>query len=230
VHHAPIRVSYSTVTSLVPALLPPANPLRPAPEIILHIGLAAGRDFYALERGAHARGYGAIPDVDGERFTDAEAEHRFPADAFPGRIATGFDTDDVLRRWKAHLGFSGGQGHPHMPAEIRTPPKLLPDVRLSDDAGNFMCGFIYWNSLAHYFSMARDGSGNAERPVVFLHVPDLSASQDKVAEGVRVTVALIRALVESWKEVGFGKGGDEEAVAGGAVAEDTRARTDNNFA
>ena len=173
----------------MPKLLPPGNPLYPPPDIILHIGLAAGRDYFTLEQGAHGRGFDKIPDVDGERFPDSTAEKKFPSSKFPTVLKTSFDTSDVLARWKANLGYASVEGN----AEDED----APDVRLSPDAGNFLCGFIYYNSLAHYFSIKED-----ERPVAFMHVPDLTYSEDKLREGWEVAVALIKALVESKRKNG----------------------------
>ncbi|KAF2033289.1 pyroglutamyl peptidase-like protein type I [Setomelanomma holmii] len=190
VHHEAVRVAYSHVVNFVPKLLPPSNPMYPKPDIILHIGLAAGRNYFTLEQGAHGRGFGAIPDVDGERFPDSEAEAKFPSFKFPTVLKTSFDTFDVLARWKANLGYSSVEGN--------ASDDDAPDVRLSPDAGNFLCGFIYWNSLAHYFSIKED-----ERPVVFLHVPDLTFSEDKLREGHEVAIALIKALVESKRKNGI---------------------------
>ncbi|KAH4125726.1 hypothetical protein HBH44_212350 [Parastagonospora nodorum] len=189
VHHEAIRVAYKPVMELVPKLLPPANPLYPAPEIILHIGLAAGRKFFTLEQGAHGRGFDKIPDVDGERFPDSSAESQFPSAKYPSVLKTSFDTSDVLARWKANLGYTSVEGN----AEDDD----APDVRLSPDAGNFLCGFIYYNSLAHYFSISKE-----DRPVAFMHVPDLSQSEDKLREGREVAIALIKALVESKRKNG----------------------------
>ncbi|KAF2827350.1 peptidase C15, pyroglutamyl peptidase I-like protein [Ophiobolus disseminans] len=189
VHHEAIRVAYNNVAELVPKLLPPANLLRPEPDVILHIGLAAGRKFFTLEQGAHGRGYGFIPDVDGERFPDTAAEKRFPASKYPTVLKTSFDTSDVLARWKANLGYSSVEGT----AEYED----TPDVRLSPDAGNFLCGFTYYNSLAHYYSIKED-----ERPVAFMHCPDLTQSEDDQREGWDVAVALIKALVESKRKNG----------------------------
>lgn len=203
------------MTDLVPALLPPANPLYPSPDIILHIGLAAGRKHFSLEQGAHSRGYGKIPDVDGEKTGDTLAEENFPPAEFPDKLTTTFDTSDVLARWKAYLGYSSVDGD----AKVEG----CPDVRLSPDAGNFMCGFIYYNSLAHYYSVSRE-----ERPVVFLHVPDLSSSEEKLHEGWEVAVALIKALVESLKKFGV-KNGSADGT-GDAKAKGVEAQTDNNFA
>ncbi|KAL7774500.1 hypothetical protein CFE70_005412 [Pyrenophora teres f. teres 0-1] len=103
-HHAPIRVSYNTVLDLIPTLLPPGNPMYPVPDIILHIGLAAGRSYYAIESTARGRGYGQIADVDGIRFSDEEAEERFPGNMYPRTLETGFEMGDVLGRWKGFLG------------------------------------------------------------------------------------------------------------------------------
>lgn len=210
-------MGYRHVADLVPQLLPPNNPLRPEPEIILHIGLAAGRNFFALEQGAHGRGYHEIPDVDGERFSDANAEAVFPPAKFPPVLKTSFDTSDVLARWKANLGYSSVEG--------TAEDEDAPDVRLSPDAGNFLCGFIYYNSLAHYFSVSGD-----ERPVAFMHVPDLSYSENKMREGREVAIALIKALVESKRKRGVrhtdGEGAEKSKVLDSTVGN----KTDNNFA
>lgn len=163
--------------------------MHPEPDIVLHIGLAAGRTFFTLEQGSHARGYGRIPDVDGEKFSDADGDAKFPNDIFPSVLHTSFDTGDTLARWRENLEYSNRDADPAVEG--------VPDVRISPDAGNFMCGFIYYNSLAHYFQRKED-----ERPVAFLHVPDLSDSKEKLDTGREVTVALIKALVESRRQVG----------------------------
>jgi pyrrolidone-carboxylate peptidase len=215
VHYEPIRVAYNNVVNLVPKLLPPANPLYPPPDIVLHIGLAAGRNYFAIEQGSHSHGYGKIPDVDGQRFEDAEAEKHFPSSKYPHKLKTSFDTSDVLARWKANLGYTSVDG-----TKI---DQGCSDVRISTDAGNFLCGFIYYNSLAHYFNIKKE-----ERPVVFLHVPDLSSSEDKLREGWEATVALIKALVESRRKAG-GKVVDVNKTDEKRENSKEEERTDNNF-
>lgn len=207
------------MVNFIPHLLPPANPITPKPDIILHIGLAAGRPYYTLEKGAHGRGYGAIPDVDGDKFPDDVANEKFPPELFPYVLHTSFDTSDVVARWRSNLGHTWADAH--LPAYAQIQSTDAPDVRLSPDAGNFLCGFTYWNSLAHYYSMNED-----ERPVVFMHVPDLSDSDEMLDTGRDVTIALIKALVESRRLVGisddYGKEtrGEEQKV---------RVETDVNF-
>lgn len=77
-------------------------------------------------------------------------------------------------------------------------------MRVSEDAGRYLCDFTYYTSLLQYW---RDRGG--ERPVVFLHVPGGTEEGDLV-RGRRVVVALIRALaegVEQREEEGAWKGG-----------------------
>lgn len=212
----------------MPTLLPPSSPLHPTPDIILHIGLAAGRKYFTLEHGAHSRGYGKIPDVDGEKTGDVLLEATYPRAEYPEKLCTAFDTSDVIARWKTHLGHlatSNNDSANGANGEAKQAHRWdLPDVRLSPDAGNFMCGFIYYNSLAHYYSISED-----ERPVVFLHVPDLSDSEEKLQEGWRVTVTLIKALVESLREVGL-KAVGRQGTLDKREMKGAEAQTDNNFA
>ena len=104
----------------------------------------------------------------------------------------------MLARWRGNLGYpasildDGGEGEDL--------PSGCPDVRLNPDAGNFLCGFMYYNSLAVYHESKGD-----ERPVVFCHVPDLSHSLEKFTEGRGAIIALIQALVESRRIVGVRK-------------------------
>lgn len=163
-HPDPIRVSYSAVRDIVPKLH--AQPY----DIILHIGLAAGRTYYTLERLAYRDRFDRIPDVDGVKFKEAEQIwHDVPIVMRPS-----FNCEDVWRRWRTGL----------------SDHKL--DVRPSDDPGNYLCGFIYYSSLAYLYKKGQD----VEKPVMFLHVPDLPTPKD-VRDGVDVAISMIRALVES---------------------------------
>ncbi|KAF2630120.1 peptidase C15, pyroglutamyl peptidase I-like protein [Macroventuria anomochaeta] len=213
VHHEPIRVAYENVVNTVPRLLSPDSSAFP-PDIVLHIGLAASRSFYAIEQGAHSRGYGKTADVNGDLFLDAAAQDLFPKETYPEMLSTGFDTADVLSRWRTSLGYSTPSGSPSI--------EELPDIRINPDAGNFLCGFIYYNSLAHYH--AQNG-GDGERPVVFMHVPDLSGSEEKLREGWEVAVALIKALVESMRKVGVSGGGEGKEAGLGGQEDDARNNT-----
>ncbi|KAF1362473.1 peptidase C15, pyroglutamyl peptidase I-like protein [Lizonia empirigonia] len=186
VHHEPIRVAYNHVLNAIPKLLP---------------------------RGAHSCGYAKITDVDDDLFHDSAAQDRFPKNKFPEVLSTGFDTSDILARWRTLLGFTNPDGDALI--------EQLPDVRTNPDAGNFLCGFTYYTSLSHYYEM---NGAEGERPVAFMHVPDLTGSETKLREGWEVAVALIKALVESRREVGVRVG---SAAASAKQEDDARNNTTN---
>ncbi|KAH0559479.1 hypothetical protein GP486_003999, partial [Trichoglossum hirsutum] len=71
------------------------------------------------------------------------------------------------------------------------------DLRVSHDAGRYLCEFLYYVSLAKF----REKSGEeGERPVLFLHVPqqqgdELESEEEAVELGRGVILSLIRAVV-----------------------------------
>ncbi|KAI9666570.1 MAG: hypothetical protein M1821_004506 [Bathelium mastoideum] len=193
---APIRVSYQTVVDLVPNLypaLPPPSAINPVAtdatehghklpfDLVVHMGISSRRPHYSMETQAHRDGYDQYEDVTGSTLPAAFGKTHWPD--CPEVLRTSFDTADVLRRWQANLlGIHSADG-----AEV--------DVRTSDDAGHFLCDFVYFSSLAAYHR--RNGlDGKGERPVVFLHLPAGDTEED-VLRGQETAVALIRAMVES---------------------------------
>lgn len=64
------------------------------------------------------------------------------------------------------------------------------DLRISEDAGNFLCDFIYYSSLSELWKQQRP------RKALFLHVP-ADASPSSVERGRDLTLNLIRSIVES---------------------------------
>ncbi|KAH8597421.1 hypothetical protein B0O99DRAFT_617453 [Bisporella sp. PMI_857] len=165
----PIRVSYHDILSTVPPLLKEHNP-----DIVLHMGLDEGRTFFGIEQGAQRDGYHQNLDLDRKVFT--KIENRKLWGKYPERLETMLDLRDVELRWKTGLGRGKGKGG-------------APDVRHSDDAGDFVCGFIYYATL---FAMGD------RRDAVFLHVPTLKDGE--VQRGVEVVEELIRALAGSWRD------------------------------
>lgn len=179
-----------------------ANPAEPQPnfDIVLHIGMAPGCGFYTLETWADRDGY-LRKDVNKETMEgDTFWKQQYGA---PRRLRTSFNSDDVLRKWKVEL-------------PVRNPPVLSPegnmscyntnecphlarinqnkDLRISTDAGHYLCDFIYFTSLVEYWHR----SPNGPRPVVFLHVPGGFENKD-VESGRAVALGLIRALAASWE-------------------------------
>ncbi|KAI9692768.1 MAG: hypothetical protein M1820_009367 [Bogoriella megaspora] len=190
---SPIKVAYGTVIDIVPRLysppteIPITDPSLPAPDpktppfdLAIHIGMAPGRSYYTLETMGHRDGYNQWDDVDGQKLPKDFGRKHWPG--CPEILHTSLDTVDVWRRWKANL-LPLGSGDKEI------------DVRPSDDAGHFLCDFIYYSSLAWYFRL---GGRNieSERPALFLHVPG-NHDEEALARGREVTIALIRAMVES---------------------------------
>ncbi|KAF6840360.1 Pyroglutamyl-peptidase 1 [Colletotrichum musicola] len=197
VHPEAVRVNYETVRGLVPTLWDPAT--HPRVDAAVHIGMAGPRLFYSVERRGHRDGY-AFPDVDGRKLEDEERHAKEGEDwvwhGMPGEIETDFDLDDVLERWKGH----SPEGS---------------DLRISEDAGHYLCDFIYFSSLSHLLRAEQ------RRRVVFLHVPS-DASEESVARGTELAVQLIRSIAESELAARRREGAKPAAAAGEAVREDDK--------
>lgn len=182
VHPEQIRVAYATVAKVAPELI-----AKHDPDYIMHIGMAAGRDFFTLETLARRDGY-KIKDVD-EKEGLTVGELKWRELDLPETIWTGWDENDVLARWRGDVA--------------RTCPEdEKAVVRLSRDAGKFLCEFILYNSLAHRAMELPHGDIELERrngKAAFLHVPG-GIDEAAIARGRHVAEAAIRALVGSWEE------------------------------
>lgn len=185
VHPEPVRVNYGVVRTLVPTLWdgdgddpeqsssPPERAGKKV-DVMLHIGMAGPEPIYQIERRGHRDGY-RIKDVDGQ-FLDDEQRRADEGDAWiwhgvPDELLTDLDVEDIHRRWVA-----------------RSPKDA--NIRISEDAGRYLCDFIYFSSLAHLWKARRP------RRVLFLHVPaDQSAAT--IRSGTELALQLIRSIVDS---------------------------------
>ncbi|KAI9720580.1 MAG: hypothetical protein M1812_002760 [Candelaria pacifica] len=183
IHHPPVRVSYTFVRALIPSLYAS----HPKIDFVLHIGMAAGRSFYTMETRAHRDGY-TLRDVDGKEDEEGseieddgkKKEGVWEREGCPAILETGFESEDVWRRWKNEL------------------PDI--DIRPSTDAGHYLCDFIYYASLAYFYKRAAGAIGEekgGETPVMFLHVPG-EAEKEDIERGREVAIGLIRGMVGSW--------------------------------
>ena len=193
----PWTVSYSWVKENIPPMLFPQEPSpavsspeatsangnhtpgsaerKPNYDIVLFLGMAAGRNYYTLEVQGHRDGYKFL-DVDGNLPADADFWARAGA---PEVLHTSFDTETLHRLWRDKV-----------PADI--------DVRPSDNAGYYLCDYIYYTGLFEYW---RQGGKDIEktRPCMFLHVPG-EAEADDIARGVTAAEGLIRAMASCWTD------------------------------
>lgn len=153
----------------LPVLAPSENSQRY--DLVVHIGLAPGRSYYSIETCAHRDGYvkkdvrGALPEGNTVRHGGQEC---------PAILQPSLDLADIWRRWKDML---------QQPEE---------DVRPSDNAGRYLCEFVFYTSMLEFSN--RDPSG--ARRCMFLHVPS-GIKQADLARGTKVVLALIAALVGS---------------------------------
>ncbi|KAI4254680.1 MAG: hypothetical protein LQ352_002954 [Teloschistes flavicans] len=208
----PIPVKYHSVREIVPRILFPVKFPTGAPDepngplsseyaatagsaieegkspwdFVLHIGMAAPRRYYTLETCAHRDGYVA-KDEAGETMED---DTRW-SDGYksPEILKPAFDFEDVWRRWKSDL--------------------IGVDVRPSNDAGHYLCDFIYYSSLVEFWRRDPDaGAAGGGAHVMFLHVPGYVGEVD-IEMGRKVALGLIAAMVASTRRQGK-KGSAEE--------------------
>jgi pyrrolidone-carboxylate peptidase len=171
------------------------------PDYIFHIGMAAGRDHYALETRARRDGY-VIKDVL-EQDGKTVGENRWRELGLPEVLRVGWEGQDVLARWRMELNNDGEPGWLEELERLRAKAGRSELVRLSTDAGKFFCEFILFESLGFRLledmKKSRDRQARKGGKVAFLHVPGATDRQ-AVERGVRMAEGAIRAVVGSWEE------------------------------
>jgi pyrrolidone-carboxylate peptidase len=180
------------------------------------MGVAAGRQYFAVEQTSSKNGYEFTRDVDGQVFTVDEQTAAWGNESTP--LSTDLDLPAVVKGWQDHTSAIKwpielnsadpvNRVQPQavevklldsvMDSQVVPPKKDDPspqDVRWSDEVGSFLCGFIYYTDLVE---MGRNGK-NKKRDVAFMHVPSLD-TEDQLKMGVEVTLALVQSLVETWR-------------------------------
>jgi hypothetical protein len=151
------------------------------------MGMAAGRDYYALETRAHRDGY-RIRDVDGrDGYLDGESRWRREVGAdgqiLPDMLECGWEIEDVEHRWRSELGL----GEERQEGEE-------PRIKMSVDAGRYLCDFIFYESLSLRWKEGTERAGK----VCFFHMPG-ETDEASVQKGVMVAEAAIRSVVGSWE-------------------------------
>lgn len=187
-----IPISYTEVRALVPRLYEAYNGRV---DIVLHMGTTMHRNFYSIEKMAHRDNYDAFPDVHGAKM-DKRDGLVFWSDC-PPILETSLDFTDVYARWSASI-LLGQDTNPG--AEAGDMQGIV--FGHSQDAGHFLCDFIYYSTLAEHWRakkhcMSGGGAEVLERPVMFLHLPPWTGADD-LRKGRAVTIALLKALGESW--------------------------------
>lgn len=106
----------------------------------------------------------------------------------PPTMTTSLKYDNVLQSWQDNA-LAIPKGHPGFEA----------DIRMSEDAGRYLCDYIYFNSLAYFgrHSGKMTQGEDSDRPVLFFHVPAESDAK-MLEQGHAVAIALIRAMADNF--------------------------------
>ncbi|KAJ4299968.1 hypothetical protein N0V90_005216 [Kalmusia sp. IMI 367209] len=207
-----IPVAYHPVIETIPPLIEDVQP-----DISLHIGVAEGRTYFAVEQTSRKNVYSSIEDIDGEVFTNAEGDQYWSDQ--PAQIGTDLNLPAVVARWQNRTAdivwpdsaslnneLRANAVVPSSPIEVALREDVLKvetsdvhslegdDVRWSDNVGVYLCGFIYYTSMVE---MSRETVGQ-RRDTAFMHVPMLS-SEEELDMGVAITTELVQSLVETWR-------------------------------
>jgi len=202
VHPSPIPVSYSVVRETVPTILKDFTHSHAGryPDIIIHMGIAPSREYYSVETQAHRDLY-LLADIDGRSGED-DGEKLWRKKEFPKLLRPGPTTTTLSTAIQASTTATTTLGSVKMVAyppndhflsnwKSFIPPNSNTDVRISDDAGRYLCEFIFYTTMSQLLSEGRD------RNVVFFHVPD-SCEDGDVKRGMEAAIALIKTLVTCW--------------------------------
>ncbi|KAK7931590.1 hypothetical protein PG985_002302 [Apiospora marii] len=195
-HPEPIPAAYHKIAEVVPKLI-----VEHDPDIIVHMGLAVERDYFAVEQTAPKEGYHEIPDIARRVFNRVENKARFGKSA--ASLTTELPLEQAVESWKDSVaqarlrlpsstsasgagkaqinGKKGAKGPKEEQREV--------DVRLSDDVGTYVCGFMYYLSLLEMENRGKN------RNTVFFHVPPLG-TEDEVNIGLKVTEHLVQVLAD----------------------------------
>jgi pyrrolidone-carboxylate peptidase len=183
VHPTPIPVAYATVRELLPVILEDfaASNGGRRPDLIIHIGIASPRQYYSVETLAHRDDY-IITDIEG-RTGYEDGEKRWRQSDLPPILIPGRATEDP----------SSASSYQPQEQFLDTWRSFAPksDLRISKDAGHYLCDFVFYTSLSLALQQGHD------RNVLFLHVPGGSEDED-IERGRVVALALIKAMVACW--------------------------------
>ncbi|KAL4922837.1 hypothetical protein BDW62DRAFT_3501 [Aspergillus aurantiobrunneus] len=195
VHPSPISVTYSAVRTIIPGIMEDHVKAHGRhPDIVLHIGIAATRNYYSIESRAHRDAYNMPDNLGRAGYEDGEKPWRELS--LPHVLKAGRDDPATEPAVKLHNMSSRSSLNPHPPDSelLKTWQTLAPpgaDIRISEDAGRYLCEFIFYTSLSLAYQEGRD------RNVAFFHVPSACGDED-IGTGREVAIALIKALVDHW--------------------------------
>ncbi|KAJ5101615.1 hypothetical protein NUU61_003837 [Penicillium alfredii] len=185
VHPSPIPVAYATVRQALPVILEEfaASHGGRRPDLVIHIGISP-RPYYSVETLAHRDDY-HITDVQG-RSGYEDGEKLWKEMGLPPVLTPGCATTQV----------PSGSAAPYPPNDHfadtwRAFAPATSDLRVSKDAGHYLCDFIFYTSMSLAMLNGQD------RNVLFFHIPGASQDAD-IERGRAIILALIKTMVTCW--------------------------------
>ena len=153
------------------------------------MGMASSRNYYSIEKQGHRDNYDAFADIYGHKLDKRDGLTFWPD--CPPTLETSLNFNDVFQRWRNIL-INAPEVSPGLDGVV---------LRPSNDAGHFLCDFIYYSNLAEHWLKRKDSNDVDKvdaRPVMFMHVPRWTGADD-LQKGRFITIALLRALAHSWR-------------------------------
>ena len=110
------------------------------------------------------------------------------------------DLESVLERWRGNYDDAGNKKGHQGKGKVVSKAVVVPGMGISEDAGNFVCGLLYFTVLAELErgrKKRKDAQPTHAKVVqaVFLHVPPLR-TEEELDVGRRVVEALVKAIAE----------------------------------
>lgn len=223
-HPSAIPVAYHPTINLLPDLYATTKP-----DVALHIGVAEGRKYFAVEAGSERGNFDLIRDIDGKNFTDAEGDAAWGNAA--ARLNTDIDLDSTITKWqtrtadfkwpsilsrqmsvlsalaeqkvdvKGSHALSEALGEKGEEMSVAAPDPN-DEVRWSDAVGFYLCGFIYYAGMVQKsVQPAAEASPQARvgKRDTVFMHVPLLLTEEEIGVGVNVTTELVQSLVETWR-------------------------------
>ncbi|KAI9890582.1 MAG: hypothetical protein M1814_003780 [Vezdaea aestivalis] len=172
----PVPVTYEATQSLPTKLFGGLDDRTARPDFVIHIGMAAQRHF-SIEQQARRDGY-FRPDADRVTLKDGVVR-TWVDEGDPEMLTSKVDVQFVAKKVAESLNHSEGGTKSF-------------DVRKSEDAGLYLCEFIYYCSLRWWWL---DGSPDHAPGIVFLHIP-AEVKEADIDRAAKVVQELAIALVQ----------------------------------
>lgn len=174
---------------------PAMKPVKQPVDIFVHVGMADGWDFVSIERGAYKQGFSSswwspresklgyymIPDNEGKTVLSTGP---CPWVSTPMGLSTGFEVDSLVGAVKSRLQHRRDT----VRALAEQPAHMTIPVAAHSEPGSYLCGFLYYESLANSWVRGRDAN------VLFCHVPGYQ-DDASLAQGKDALIAIIQEAV-----------------------------------